>query len=173
MKWMRLGIVHERIEPGKPTQKGRHERLHRTLKEDTASPPAQSLAEQREHFTAFQYCFIEDRPHQALLMQTLPRCTTRSSGISQMTLLRFGTTNVTSCAQCARLARFTGKAGKVFITEVLRRERIGLLPTRNGAFQVYFEHMYLGILESETATFNPNRQCPPQAQTHEQHPVSG
>jgi len=33
VKWMRLGIVHERIEPGKPTQNGRHERLHRTLKD--------------------------------------------------------------------------------------------------------------------------------------------
>ena len=44
VKWMRLGITHERIEPGKPTQNGRHERLHRTLKEDTASPPANSLA---------------------------------------------------------------------------------------------------------------------------------
>ncbi len=70
VKWMRLGIIHERIEPSKPTQNGRHERLHRTLKEDTASPPAQSLAEQRQRFTAFQYCFNEQRPHQALLMQT-------------------------------------------------------------------------------------------------------
>jgi transposase InsO family protein len=69
VKWMRLGIVHERIEPGKPTQNGRHERLHRTLKEDTVSPPAQSLAKQRERFIAFQRCFNEERPHQALLMQ--------------------------------------------------------------------------------------------------------
>ncbi len=67
---MRLGIVHERIEPGKPTQNGRHERLHRTLKEETASPPANSLAEQRERFAAFQYCFNEQLPHQALPMQT-------------------------------------------------------------------------------------------------------
>ncbi len=62
VKWMRLGIIHERIEPGKPTQNGRHERLHGTLKEDTAALPAQRLAEQRERFTAFQYCFNEQRP---------------------------------------------------------------------------------------------------------------
>jgi len=37
--WMKMGIVHERIQPGKPHQNGRHERLHRTLKEDTANPP--------------------------------------------------------------------------------------------------------------------------------------
>jgi transposase InsO family protein len=32
---MKLGIVHERIQPGRPQQNGRHERMHRTLKEDT------------------------------------------------------------------------------------------------------------------------------------------
>jgi transposase InsO family protein len=30
--WHRLGIRHERIEPGKPQQNGRHERMHLTLK---------------------------------------------------------------------------------------------------------------------------------------------
>jgi len=32
--WMKLGIVHERIQAGRPQQNGRHERMHRTLKED-------------------------------------------------------------------------------------------------------------------------------------------
>ncbi|EMY70230.1 integrase core domain protein [Leptospira vanthielii serovar Holland str. Waz Holland = ATCC 700522] len=35
---MKLGIRPERIEPGKPSQNGRHERMHRTLKEETALP---------------------------------------------------------------------------------------------------------------------------------------
>jgi transposase InsO family protein len=30
--WMKLGIVHEQIQPGRPQQNGRHERMHRTLK---------------------------------------------------------------------------------------------------------------------------------------------
>jgi transposase InsO family protein len=38
--WMMLGIVHERIQPGHPQQNGRHERMHRTLKEETAKPVA-------------------------------------------------------------------------------------------------------------------------------------
>ena len=35
--WMKLGIVHEHVQPGRPQQNGRHERMHRTLKEE-ASP---------------------------------------------------------------------------------------------------------------------------------------
>jgi len=34
--WMKLGIVPERIEAGHPEQNGRHERMHRTLKQETA-----------------------------------------------------------------------------------------------------------------------------------------
>lgn len=38
--WIKLGIVPERIEARGPEQNGRHERMHGTLKRDTASPPA-------------------------------------------------------------------------------------------------------------------------------------
>src|ERR1035437_8608368 len=37
--WMKLGIVPERIAAGHPEQNGRHERMHRTMKEETATPP--------------------------------------------------------------------------------------------------------------------------------------
>ena len=37
--WVRLGILPEFIEPGKPQQNGRHERMHRTLKAETTRPP--------------------------------------------------------------------------------------------------------------------------------------
>lgn len=42
--FLRLGVVPERIAPGHPEQNGRHERLHRTLKKETASPPARDGA---------------------------------------------------------------------------------------------------------------------------------
>lgn len=43
--WLiRLGTRLERIEPGEPQQNGRHERMHLTLKRETASPTRHSLA---------------------------------------------------------------------------------------------------------------------------------
>jgi len=36
--WVKLGILPERTQPGHPEQNGRLERLHRTLKAETASP---------------------------------------------------------------------------------------------------------------------------------------
>lgn len=38
--WIKLGIQHVLIDPGHPEQNGRHERMHRTLKAETARPPA-------------------------------------------------------------------------------------------------------------------------------------
>jgi len=64
--WVQLGIRPERIEPGKPQQNGRHERMHLTLKLETASPPAMSFLMQQRRFTRFRQTFNEERPHEAL-----------------------------------------------------------------------------------------------------------
>jgi len=50
--WTKLGIRHERIQPGHPEQNGRHERMHRTLKQETTRPPAPSPARSRRNSMA-------------------------------------------------------------------------------------------------------------------------
>ena len=50
---LKAGVMPERIAPGRPEQNGRHERLHLTLKRETASPPAGSLREQAARFARF------------------------------------------------------------------------------------------------------------------------
>ena len=52
--WVRLGILPELIEPGKPQQNGRHERMHRTLKAETTRPPANSCRGQQRKFDRFR-----------------------------------------------------------------------------------------------------------------------
>jgi transposase InsO family protein len=68
--WMKLGIVHERIQPGRPQQNGRHERMHRTLKEDAMNSPAASLRAQQSRFDRFRHVFNNERPHEGLNNQT-------------------------------------------------------------------------------------------------------
>lgn len=70
MLWLRLGIRHERIEPGQPQQNGRHERMHRTLKQETASPPERNLRRQQIAFLHFQKEYNHIRPHEALQYET-------------------------------------------------------------------------------------------------------
>jgi len=68
--WLRLGIALERIEPGHPEQNGRHERMHRTLKRETARPPERTLRAQQRAFDRFRQEYNEERPHEALGMAT-------------------------------------------------------------------------------------------------------
>jgi transposase InsO family protein len=65
--WLvKLGVRPERIEPGKPTQNGRHERIHRTLREEAANPPAANMAAQQRAFDEFRRVYNNERPHEAL-----------------------------------------------------------------------------------------------------------
>ena len=72
--WVRLGILPEFIEPGKPQQNGRHERMHRTLKAETTRPPGANLRAQQQKFNHFRDEFNHERPHEALDMRTPAAC---------------------------------------------------------------------------------------------------
>ncbi len=68
--WLiKLSVRPERIDPGSPEQNGRHERMHLTLGQETANPPAASLRAQARRFAAFRRCYNEERPHEALCQQ--------------------------------------------------------------------------------------------------------
>src|SRR5208283_4446374 len=77
--WMKLGIVPERIEAGHPEQNGRHERMHRTMKEETATPPQANRRAQQRTMDEFRREYNEERPHEALDMRTPSSCYTPSS----------------------------------------------------------------------------------------------
>jgi len=65
--WLvRLGVLPEYIDPGRPQQNGKHERMHLTLKQDTALPPAADLRSQQRRFDAFRKLYNRERPHEAL-----------------------------------------------------------------------------------------------------------
>jgi transposase InsO family protein len=65
--WLiRYGIQRQLIQPGKPSQNGRHERMHKTLKEEATLPPSANLRKQQERFDSFRREFNEIRPHEAL-----------------------------------------------------------------------------------------------------------
>jgi transposase InsO family protein len=61
--WMKLGIVPERIAAGHPEQNGRHERLHRTMEQEVAQPPAANRRKQQQAQERFRREYNEVRPH--------------------------------------------------------------------------------------------------------------
>jgi putative transposase len=69
--WLvKLGIILERIDPGHPEQNGRHERMHRTLKEEACQKPATNLFTQQDRFETFKTIYNTVRPHEAINQET-------------------------------------------------------------------------------------------------------
>jgi putative transposase len=66
--WLKLGLRLERIEPGKPQQNGRLERVHRTLEEVVGSPAKNASAQQRP-LDHLRHDYNDVRPHEALGMR--------------------------------------------------------------------------------------------------------
>ena len=64
--WIKLGILPDLIEPASPQQNGRHERMHRTLKAETAIPPAGNRSAQQKRFNEFRSYFNDVRSHESL-----------------------------------------------------------------------------------------------------------
>ena len=64
--WLRLGIVPERIAPGRPEQNGAHEQFHAVLKAATTRPPAPTRRAQQQRFHVFCREYNTERPHESL-----------------------------------------------------------------------------------------------------------
>lgn len=72
--WIRLGIKPGRIERGKPQQNGRHERMHRTLKQALGKESAANLKALQAQLDVFRQHYNTQRPHESLEQQAPCHC---------------------------------------------------------------------------------------------------
>lgn len=145
--WIKLGILHERIEPGQPQQNGRHERMHLTLQQETASPPAASVRAQQRRFDAFRKEFNEQRPHEALDLDTPA---SRYEPSNRPYPAR--EPEVTYPAEWAcRRVRVRGevkfKGPPFFLSEALIGEPVGFEPIDDRYWRAHFGPVVLGIFD--------------------------
>ena len=145
--WLKLGIIPHLIRPASPQDNGRHERMHRTLKSQTAKPPAVSLSEQQARFDVFRTHYNVERPHE---------------GLDQATPASFWIPSIRSMPDRllepwydpdhqVRRVRSSGEIKwsneLVFISEPLVGETVGLIEQQNGFHLVRFFHIDLGLID--------------------------
>jgi putative transposase len=181
VKVIKAGVLPERIAPGRPQQNGRLERLHLTLLQDTANPPARSLREQLARLREFQRIYNEERPHAALGNDTpaehyavSPR---RFDGILRTP--SFGPDHTLRRVRHNGEIRWQGNT--IYISTALIGEPIGLLEDEDGDWHACYGPIVLGFIPHRgTRLRKPKRptcgladnapRCPqgPQAQQHQQ-----
>jgi hypothetical protein len=153
--WMKMGIIHERIQPGRPQQNGRHERMHRTLKEETTRPAALTLRLQQKKFDRFRQLFNYERPHEGLNNATpvsvyqpssvlLPRNPSSSSIRMDLMLRRVNNSGDISWHK-----------GRVFVSKVFRFEVLGFEQVDENFYKVYFRDVEISEFDSEALRFRP------------------
>jgi putative transposase len=145
--WLRLGIIPERIRPGHPEENGRHERMHLTLKRETANPPAGSFRGQQRVFHHFRSEFNDDRPHEALGQEVPSSVYVGSDRSYPSRLVEFEYPSGMSCRQVQRHGEMYWRGSRIFVGEAFAGERIGLLPVADGRYGVYFGQVRLGTFD--------------------------
>lgn len=144
--WIKLGIQPERIEPGKPQQNGRHERMHRTLKQAVVRPPAGGMRSQQKRFDQFRRSYNEQRPHEALNQKT-------PASMYRPSLRRYQPPTSPSYPDYFEVRRVKHdgliywRGYVAYISYLLEDEDVGIEQTGESTWDVYFGPIRLGQLD--------------------------
>lgn len=143
VRWIRLGIRPLLIEPGKPQQNGRHERMHRTLKA-TACTPMANWREQQQTFDAFIEHLNHVRPHQALGKKTPAQLYSKSPRPFPKRLPEVTYAPGIEVRRVRTNGEIKWKGQHLFLSESLIGEPIGFDLVDDGCWVLRFAHLELG-----------------------------
>lgn len=144
--WLRLGVLPELSEPGKPQQNGRHERMHKTLKDEATKPPGANSRVQQRKFNVFRREYNEVRPHEALDMSTPAQMYRPSPRPMPQRLPQMEYPDRFEVRYVSGNGGIRWHKQWVNVTSALIGEHVGLEPVDDGLWDVYFGVMKLGRL---------------------------
>ena len=145
--WLiRLGIMPERIRPAHPEENGAHERMHRTLKQQTANPPKANPRAQQKAFDAFQAEFNNERPHEALGMITPEQAYGPSARIFPQRLPEIQYPSGLITRRVAENGTISFQFKRIYVSNALIFEPVRLEETNTG-WEVWYGPVHLGQLD--------------------------
>ena len=174
-RWAKMGIQLERIQPGKPQQNGRHERMHGTLKAEACKPAQKTPKAQQARFDAFRAEYNGERPHEALgqipptrLYHPSPRPYAAPKGDPD-----YGDDQVRRIRTSGEI-RWSG--GLIFVSEALVGEAVALREQDDGCILVRFCDVPLLLFDprkGKALRYGPGRPPRPIAAHQSRREVSG
>ncbi len=157
--WLKLGIGLERIAPGQPQQNGRHERLHRTLKQETAWPPRAHARAQQRAFDHFGSVYNFERPHEALADTPPARwyeASARPYPAREPAVHYPGHFEIRR-VHASGAIKWRGE--RLYVSQALIGEPVGLEPVSERHWRLYFGPVLLGLLDDPTRKLLGYRPC--------------
>lgn len=155
--WIRLGIRPERIAPATPSENARHERMHRTLKDDAIEPPSFDLAAQQARFDGFTDEYNDERSHEALARQTPAQCYVPSPRAYPDKIPAVTYDSAATVRRVRHNGEIKWRGHRLYICEVLAREPVGLWEIDTGLWEIRYSFHRLGLLDERTLTIDPGQ----------------
>jgi transposase InsO family protein len=149
--WIKLGIKPERIQPGKPQQNGRHERMHRSLKAEAITPPKYSLNAQQRAFDTFVKDYNELRSHEALQRSTPAQAYAPSHRAYPAKLRPVEYDEADTVRRVRHNGEIKWQGQFLYVSQVLAKEPIGFRQINESQWQIYFSFYLLGTYDERTA----------------------
>lgn len=153
--FIKLGIRPERIKPGHPQENGRHERMHETLKGETAKPAQGNMKLQQRAFDKFVGEYNMERPHEALGFQTPGSVYEPSARRYPLRIPRVEYDALDAVRSVRHNGEIKWQGKLVYLSEALAGEQVALRPTDEPAprgWKVLFSFQVLGTLDEATHT---------------------
>lgn len=141
-----LEIWPDRIAPGRPDQNGRHERMHRVLREDAAAPPAATMAAQQAALDIWRNDYNTLRPHEALGQRCPASLYLPSPRAWPVEIAAWDYPADHHVRRVAKDGYIKWRDGRIYLTEALRGETIGLARHDDGDWRIRFRGFDLAVL---------------------------
>jgi putative transposase len=151
MRWVRLGIIAERSRPASPQDNGRHERMHRTLKQETLRPPERNPRRQQEAFHAWRKIYNDERPHESLDYRTPASCYARSLRVFPRRVPEVEYDADVDVRRISEKGDLKWKGERTFVSETFAYEYVGLRANDERYYEVLYGPLVVGWLD----TFQP------------------
>lgn len=145
--WLKLGIEPHFIAPASPQDNGCHERMHRTLKEQTTRPAAADAAAQQRRFNNFRRHYNEERPHEALGQRPPQEVYTASARAMPDRVEEPWYDADHQVRRVRSSGEIKWKGESIFVSEVLIGEPIGIAERETGDHVVRFCNRDIGLID--------------------------
>lgn len=149
IRLIKAGVIPEWIDLGKPYQNGSHERMHLTLQQETATPPADNLEEQKIAFENFQEYFNEMRPHEALGQKTPSSIYIPSNKVWSGRLQSPEYSDEFKIRRVCSSGKISWKDQDLFLGRALSGEPVGIKEHQENTLIVYYGPIILGSIDRE------------------------
>lgn len=145
--WIRLGIRLERTRRRHPEDNGAHERMHRTLKAEATRPARRTPELQQRAFNRFRTVYNQERPHEALDMQTPGSLYVRSERRMPRRLPPLAYPEGFQTRRVNQHGQVRWRGSHCFVSETLRGQTVALDLRVDGDWNIFFGPALLAILD--------------------------